>query len=78
MWLHRLAAAGWFPVLLPLLEGARALGPVVGHAILFGEPLLTGFIDQSFVSKMAEWLMDGQAVDRLLAQLETRPVEQEP
>ena len=76
-WFYRSAAAGWFPLLLPLLEGIRALGPVLGHVVVFSEPLLSGFVEQRFLAGVGEWLMDDRSVDRLLARLEEAPVEQE-
>ncbi|HID89257.1 MAG TPA: hypothetical protein EYP52_06060 [Anaerolineae bacterium] len=77
-WVCRLIAAGWSPMVLTLLEGVRALGPVLGQALELGEPLLTGFVDRRFLSEVVEWLMDGRSVDRLLARLESLPAKQEP
>ena len=77
-WFCRLAAAGWFPLLLPLLEGIRALGPVLGHIIMLGEPLLIGFVGRRSLSEVEEWLMDSRSADRLLARLEEMTAEQEP
>ncbi|HEY75641.1 MAG TPA: hypothetical protein G4O00_05600 [Thermoflexia bacterium] len=76
-WVHRLTAAGWSPLVLLLLEGVRALGPMLGQAVVLGEPLLEGLVDRRFLSEVSEWLMDGRSIDRLLARLEESPAERE-
>lgn len=76
-WIQRLEAAGWEPVLLTALEGIRALGPLLGQAILFGQPLLKGFVEPTRLSAAADWLSDPQSIDRMLARIERGSTEGE-
>lgn len=69
-WIERIQLAGLTPILIPLLELARALGLVASQLFLLGEPLFAGTAGQSSLQSITEWLEDPQRVDRLLAQLE--------
>jgi len=76
-WVRRLTTTGWAPVVVPALEGVRALGPVLGHALIFGAPLLTGLVDPHRLSETADWLSDPRGVGQLLARLEKAPQGEE-
>ncbi|MGD1995928.1 MAG: hypothetical protein PVH62_04050 [Anaerolineae bacterium] len=70
-WVRRVERAGLTPVVIPLLEVARALGFLAGQALLLGEPLVAGTTTQGTLRGMAEWLADPDQVDRLLRRFET-------
>jgi|GEM_PF-2773351 hypothetical protein len=71
IWAQRMQAAGLMPVLLPLLELARAFGPLASQVLLLGEPLLAGQMGQGPLRQMAGWLDDPAQVNRLLEETVT-------
>jgi len=62
-------AAGLGPIAVSLLETTRALGFVAAQALLLGQPLLTGLVEERTLRSLGRWLEDPQQVERLLEQL---------
>ena len=71
-WADRVTALGLSSFAIPLLEIARALGPVGSHLVLAVEPLLGGFADDGSVRRMALLLEDPELVDLFEACLDGR------
>lgn len=68
-WVQRIKEAGWEPVAIPLLEVARALGFVVAQALLIGQPLLVGLVDEAWLQKAVAWFSDPQGPEQALERL---------
>jgi hypothetical protein len=62
--------AGLSPVAIPVLEVARALGLVAAQALLLGQPLLRGLVDDAALDDAVHWLEDPEQVERSLERLE--------
>ena len=75
-WTRRIERTGAEPVVVLLLEAVRALGFVAAQALLLGQPLLTGLVDEATVRKAASWLEDPGQAEQLLKRLERE--EDEP
>ena len=71
-WVRRIEEAGLGPLLVPLLELTRALGPLIAQALLLGHPLLSGVISSEALEHAADWLDDSRGAEQLLGQLERR------
>jgi hypothetical protein len=69
-WARRIERTGAEPVAVLLLEVIRALGFVAAQALLLGQPLLTGLMDDATIRKAASWLEDPGQAEQLLKRLE--------
>ncbi len=68
--------AGLDFILVPLVELARALGPLAAQALLLAQPLLDGWVDRATLSGMADRLDNPLEMEKLLVALETGGDEQ--
>ena len=68
-WVRRIEEAGLSPILVPVLEIARALGFVAAQALIFGQPLLNGLVDEEAINRTTTWLEDPRQVEALLDRL---------
>jgi hypothetical protein len=64
-WADRIGALGLSPFVIPLLEIARAFGPVGSHVALAVEPFLSGLDGSGSVRRVASVLEDPELVDLL-------------
>ena len=71
-WVQRIEEMGLSPLAVPLLELARALGPLIAQALLLGYPLLSGVVSSEALERAAGWLDDSRGAERLLSRLERR------
>lgn len=72
-WVRRIENTGWTPVVMPLLELARALGLVASQAILMGQPLFRGSASEATLQEMSEWLANPDKVEQLIERFEQGP-----
>lgn len=68
-WAGRVHELGLSPVAAPLLEVARAFGPLGSHLLLAAQPLLAGFADDASLLRVAGLLEDPELVDLFSAHL---------
>ncbi len=68
-WAGRIAASGFAPVVLSLLEIARAFGVLGSQALLVAQPLLTGIVAETTVEQTMTLLESPQLLERLEMQL---------
>ena len=66
-WIER---TGLGVAMIPLLEITRALGFVAAHALLLGQPLLSGLVQDSSLTKATVWLQDTQQIEQLMKRFE--------
>ena len=71
-WVRRVENAGWTPVVMPLLELARAFGLLASQVILIGQPLFRGSASEVTLQEMSEWLADPDKVEQLIERFEQR------
>jgi hypothetical protein len=69
-WADRVRALGLSAIALPLLEVARALGPVGSNALLAAQPLLAGLADDGPLVRLAVLLDDPSLIDQFEARLD--------
>jgi len=69
-WTRRVNQTGMSPVVIPLLEVVRALGFVAAQALLLGQPLLAGLVNDAVLQETTDWLEDPIQAVELLQQLE--------
>lgn len=76
VWARRMRETGLTPILLPILELARAFGPLASQVLLLGEPLLADQVGRGPLRQMARWLSDPAQVNRLLEETITGGAEE--
>ncbi len=74
-WVRRIREADLGLFAVPLLEVVRALGFVIAHVLLLGQPLLAGLVSETTFRETTEWLEDprrvGEWIERLRETEET-------
>jgi hypothetical protein len=69
-WVRRVESSGWTPVVMPLLEIARALGLLASQIILLGQPLYKGSASEATLQEMSELLADPGKIEQLIERFE--------
>jgi hypothetical protein len=71
-WAERIHQSGYSAVALPMLEIGRALGFLVSNALLFTQPVLTGLVGETSVSRYVALFEDPAALERLIECIEQK------
>ncbi len=69
-WARRIEALGLSPVVLPLIEMARAYGLLGNQALLMAQPLVTGIANDATIERVSALLDDPELLERLQLHLE--------